>query len=375
MHPALVYIAVSLAASTAETWIGSLSEYRFPYPLTTTQLHLALSIGIVSLGTSLSRICETGESHLSAQPETASDDSKAPSRNAAHPSDQRASPLSSAPLGPRSTLGSRLAIVLCWSSLLAIETTSRLRIDPSFWSLVRLAPLATTFMYTAVSPSRRRHLSKWHLLSLALLMRSWQDAWTSSSYQDWLVGAAWTVAAVTWGVALRCRHRTTEENAPLEHRLDTRVKASSATRADRLLVDLVTYAVVASAAAGLSSEWTAIVRYRHFGFFTEVGFWLQELGMATCGLARLAAFYMMAENYDALDVFAAIAVKDSLHPLALGATSGRPLQTMWSGDALVSDKYQMAALVVLAGGAASWKLWSPGRLRDNAPDDAAIKTD
>jgi hypothetical protein len=60
-------------------------------------------------------------------------------------------------------------------------------------------------------------------------------------------------------------------------------------------VDLVTYAVVASAAAGLSSEWTAIVRYRHFGFFTEVGFWLQELGMATCGLARLAAFYMMAE--------------------------------------------------------------------------------
>ena len=29
MHPALVYIAVSLAASTAETWIGSLSEYRY----------------------------------------------------------------------------------------------------------------------------------------------------------------------------------------------------------------------------------------------------------------------------------------------------------------------------------------------------------
>lgn len=195
--------------------------------MTTTQIHLALSIGIVVLGTSLSRIFETaGRSHVSAQPETASGDPTAPRRNAATPPEQRASPPSSAPLGPGPVLGPRLVIVLCWSSLLAIETPSRLRIDPAFWSLVRLAPFATAFLYNAVSPSRRRHLSKWQQLSLALLVRSWQSAWTSSSYQDWLVGAAWTVAAVTWVAALRFRHRSIEENAALHHRLARRVKAS-----------------------------------------------------------------------------------------------------------------------------------------------------
>ena len=247
-HPALIYIAVSVAASTAEVWIGTLSEYRyvhgtsdrlrlskahplgfcrFPYPLTTTQIHLALSIGIVVIGTRLWRIFETaGRSHLSTQPEPASDDPTAPRRNAATPPEQRASPPSSAPLGPGPAHGLRLAIVLCWSSLLAIETPSRLRIDPAFWSLVRLAPLATAFLYNAVSPSRRRHLSDWHLLLIALLVRSWQPAWTSSSYQDWLVGAAWAVAAVTWVAALRFRHQSTEENAALHHRLARRVKAS-----------------------------------------------------------------------------------------------------------------------------------------------------
>ena len=247
-HPALIYIAVSVAASTAEIWIGTLSEYRYvhgtcdrlrlseahplgvcrlPYPLTTTQIHLALLIGIVVTGRRLWRIFETaGRSHLSAQPATASDDPTAPRRNAATPPEQRASPASSAPLGPGPSLGLRLAIVLCWSSLLAIETPSRLRIDPAFWSLVRLAPLAIAFLYSAVSPSRRRNFSKWHLLSIALLVRSWQPAWTSSSYQDWLVGAAWAVAAVTWVAALRFRHRTTEDNAPLHHRLASRAKAS-----------------------------------------------------------------------------------------------------------------------------------------------------
>lgn len=374
MHPALVYIAVSTSASIIETWIGSLSEYRFPYPVTTTQIHLVLSIGIIVWGRSLSRILEKGNPDLSARPEIASDDCKARGRNTATPPAQRASAPPSAPLGPRSIFGSRLAIVLCWSSLLVLETPSRLQIDPSFWSLVRLAPLASAFLYNAVSPNKRRHLFKWRLLSMSLLVRPWQPAWTSSSYQDWLVGAAWAVAAVMWVAALRFRHRTTEGNFP-PHRLDRQAGTSTSTAsANRLLIDLVTYAVVASAAAGLSSEWTAIVRYRHFGFFTEVGFWLQELGMATCGLARLAMFYMMAETCDALDVFAAIAVKDFLHPRVLAALSGHLVEMTWTREAPMSARYQLAALIVLAGGVLSRQLWT-GRLGEYVPDRVAIKTD
>lgn len=246
MHPALVYIAVSTSASIIETWIGSLSEYRcaaghverlgcsrahllcarrFPYPVTTTQIHLVLSIGIIVWGRSLSRILEKGNPDLSARPEIASDDCKARGRNTATPPAQRASAPPSAPLGPRSIFGSRLAIVLCWSSLLVLETPSRLQIDPSFWSLVRLAPLASAFLYNAVSPNKRRHLFKWRLLSMSLLVRPWQPAWTSSSYQDWLVGAAWAVAAVMWVAALRFRHRTTEGNFP-PHRLDRQAGTS-----------------------------------------------------------------------------------------------------------------------------------------------------
>lgn len=119
--------------------------------------------------------------------------------------------------------------------------------------------------------------------------------------------------------------------------------------------------------------------------------------MATCGLARLAMFYMMAEvsreksiqseidsrsdlsalsgqTCDALDVFAAIAVKDFLHPRVLAALSGHLVEMTWTREAPMSARYQLAALIVLAGGVLSRQLWT-GRLGEYVPDRVAIKTD
>lgn len=43
----------------------------------------------------------------------------------------------------------------------------------------------------------------------------------------------------------------------------------------------------------LSEELNLAYDSGHFGFFTEAGFWLQELVMAWCGLASLGAFWAL----------------------------------------------------------------------------------
>lgn len=43
----------------------------------------------------------------------------------------------------------------------------------------------------------------------------------------------------------------------------------------------------------MSDELKLAYQSGHFGFFTEAGFWLQELVMAWCGLASLASFWSL----------------------------------------------------------------------------------
>lgn len=45
----------------------------------------------------------------------------------------------------------------------------------------------------------------------------------------------------------------------------------------------------------LSREIGAALKAGHFGFFTEIGFWGQELLMAWCGLAGLIVFWHLVK--------------------------------------------------------------------------------
>ncbi|GAA5863304.1 hypothetical protein JCM3774_000850 [Rhodotorula dairenensis] len=350
----VVYAFVSVATSAAEVWIASLSEYRFPYPLATAQIHLALSVGLVGLATFL---LQTPGKHRSRPPvksEPASEDSAAAQDSGTAARREQHRPRGPPPLCDASALRTQLAVVIPWLALLAIETYSRLRIDPAFWDLVRLVPLAVTLVPRMIRRKGRATLFKWHLLLVPLFMRSWRPAW-SACHRDWLAGSAWAVAAVAWVIVLGTRNGS----VPRTPR-GPGVQSSTVTATKRLLRDLFWYTAVASAAAALSSEWTAIVRYRHFGFFTEVGFWLQELGMAACGVLRLSAFYSLAENCDTLAVFATAAVADRLHTRLLAAASGETLCADAGDGAFAAEAYQLAALVVFAGSALSRELWSSG---------------
>ncbi|GAA5983382.1 hypothetical protein JCM10908_000261 [Rhodotorula pacifica] len=350
------YIATAVLASSVEAWIGSLSEYRFPYPLTTTQIHLALSIGVVGTGIGIVQTYETLRGSGSGRNAIASETSGSTHRVEETKSAPKSSDEQLVARPPASTdgLASRIAVLLPWSVLIGIETFSQARVDPSFWSFVRLLPLLATLANNIASPKEPAQLYWWHMLLVSLLLKFWRSS-PSTSHRDWLVGAAWVVASTSWVAALR-RRFASEEKIVHEARTGRDVERALLFL-QRLLRDLVSLAAVFSAAAALSSEWTAIMRYRHHGFFTEIGFWLQELGMALCGTVKLVAFYALVKNYEPIEVFAAVAAKDVLAPLVPQLVSGNPTDAGWNGDGVLTARNGCAALVALAEIAISGQIW------------------
>lgn len=73
-----------------------------------------------------------------------------------------------------------------------------------------------------------------------------------------------------------------------------------------------------------SGELQAMSKSNHIGFFTEIGFWLQESGMALCGLVSLAAFIHLLQVSCITKATAdATNITDCLHPLPSTPTRRR----------------------------------------------------
>lgn len=125
----------------------------------------------------------------------------------------------------------------------------------------------------------------------------------------------------------------------------------------------------------LSTELTDIRRSRHFTFFLEPGFWARESAVALLSLGGLSAFWHLAsvrpfpllshgprsrgpaltpphpsraQTLDPLPTLALVALKDRLVlPQAYHTLLGNPLDGLSLGTALLSERQQIAALVLL----------------------------
>lgn len=62
-----------------------------------------------------------------------------------------------------------------------------------------------------------------------------------------------------------------------------------------IIYHLVSTLILFVPAMLLSGELLSIYHSGHFGFFTEIGFWFQEIVMALCGLANLLSFWNLVK--------------------------------------------------------------------------------
>ncbi|GAA6034067.1 hypothetical protein JCM8097_000675 [Rhodosporidiobolus ruineniae] len=103
-----------------------------------------------------------------------------------------------------------------------------------------------------------------------------------------------------------------------------------------------------------SSELASVRRYRHYGFFTEPGFWVMEVGMAACGLARLAAFFQLVQTLrsSSLPLISLLPAASHLllQPLLARFFFGNPFDLVTlGGEGTFSPAVQYGLLLGLAG--------------------------
>ncbi|GAA5918077.1 hypothetical protein JCM6882_004981 [Rhodosporidiobolus microsporus] len=344
---AVLYLVLSPSASLTATWIGSLSEYRFPHPLTTTCLHLALALVILLVSSIAAQLA------LRIRPRRrglATHSSTSPSPSSLSPLYSLAS-LTSPPsltLPPPSTLLASLSAVL--SSLLELRLSRSA--SSAFLSFTKLLPLLLASLLSFVLPARsitRGGRLKHALLGLVLFAGAGVSA--AAHLGEWVLAVGWAGGMVGWVAAVQARvggmearearwrrgRGADEAGEELEKVDERRGSPPSPSLPSLLLTHLLLTLLLLPllSLSPLSHELAAIRRYRHYGFFTEPGFWAQEGGMAACEVVRLGAFLNLVKSSPS-----------SLLPcLSLPAVSSlllRPLLThLLFGNPLASDSEPM----------------------------------
>ncbi|KAL8279207.1 hypothetical protein RQP46_008463 [Phenoliferia psychrophenolica] len=314
-----LYLACAPASSILATVIGSTSEYRFPHPLLTTTLHLAISLStLIALAFAASAFLDLASSRrqLSSRPIASPLHSALAALAALRPS---ARALSTERLAAALTpyiLSASIAAVL--ASL--VESRAARITEPSFWTLARLVPLAMTTL-AAATPHAPRVLDDVAPTTVAIAACVWcvlmagpAVAWGASS-EGWMCGLVYAVCVFGWVLSVKAGMQEGEEVAEEGTTKPSPTIALYLALALALLLPPLL----------LSDELHLAYDSGHFGFFTEVGFWLQELVMAWCGLASLGAFWSLIRNVDPLTVFIIVGLKDAAVPYLYSSAFGNPL--------------------------------------------------
>ncbi|ORY89397.1 hypothetical protein BCR35DRAFT_300565 [Leucosporidium creatinivorum] len=332
LQAALVYLIVAPSASVVSSLVGSLSEYRFPHPLLTTVLHLSISllalVGLSLLAQALLPLLPSSRRLLSTpRPSSTSSTSlssltpRALLLSLASNLPTRRSLLNS--LTPYTLSSSLLTILLSLIELRATRIT-----ESPFWTLARLLPLPLVLLVSSAQ-GRGRGMIVW-----AVLVAGPAVGWKASA-EGMLCGVSYAACLAGWVLAARKGFEEGEKEE--EH-----VRSSPT-----ILVHLLLCTLLLLPPLVLSQEISNAASSGHFGFFTEVGFWLQEIVMALAGLASLGGFWGLLKHLDPPTIFIVVGLKDFLLPFLFSFLLGNPLPSKAMTGSKLSDLQQIFALLAL----------------------------
>ncbi|SGY23865.1 BQ5605_C019g08989 [Microbotryum silenes-dioicae] len=341
-----LYWVVAVASTLLSTWIGSLSEYRLPHTLLTTSLHLSFALATVVVLSSL-----TTNS----------------------PGTRFRQLASSPPSGPRNFDYLLLPRPLTLSTILtpvAVSTVVSAQIsalhedslasvaEQPFISFIRILPI---FLFICLPLKDSASWPRITATLLGLVLGAGPAVRINGgSPTAWWCGGVWAFSTCVWafGLHVGLGVKTHQTVKPTEEQQTTEAPPTGTGSIPRvnlpiylgLLLLFNMMLLVFSGEVGRASS------SGHFGFFTSAGFWIQELVMAWCNLARLVAFWVLFHHLDPLSILLVASVKDFLLPLATSLTFGNPLITQeQTGSALTT--WQQALIIAGVG----WSALSEGQ--------------
>ncbi|BGP32157.1 hypothetical protein JCM10296v2_003937 [Rhodotorula toruloides] len=352
------YLAVSIAAAVVTSVVDSVSEYRFPHPLVSTQLHLLLSLAILIVVCLAARLLERirgGRRVLTGA--AAPPHSSSPARTLA----SLASLASLLPPPPiASTLWAHLTpytitAALCSTLAALLDIRAHRTLDPSFWSFARLLPIPITAFITLVSPSRllpssfSSVRSAVPVLVVAATLLGGEGVSTEGGRGAWACAIGWALGVTGWVVAVQAgMEQAAGEEAETRRATDDSNEGSRSSAPPTIFLHLFLSILLLAFPTALSSELASNRRYRHYGFFTEVGFWLQETVTSLCGLANLAAFWHLITTCDTLTAFLVVGMKDFSLPRIFHSLLDNPLDSLSLGEATLSIRQQLFIFALIA---------------------------
>ena len=318
-----VYLVVSPISTVLGTLVGSLSEYRyadqilndwrstdpicsFPHPLLTTTLHLLISLATVllaSLGANYGlkllaprRLNDAPSKSPFLRSITAGFELLAGQANRSESiSVRRQIRLRITPLSLSCALASVLAALVEMSATKITETT--------FWSTARLLPLlliVTLSATTYIIPSSTTRDAGQGILAMLLFIvfLAGPSTGVQASSQGWLAGVGYAGAVASWVVCIQVDKRERDRETKSVHcrvKFSLRLITRRCSKSNCIIAHLALCSVLLLSPLLLSHEIGAAFQSGHFGFFTEVGFWAQEVVLAWCALVKLVAFWNLVE--------------------------------------------------------------------------------
>ncbi|GAA6047577.1 hypothetical protein NBRC10513_004059 [Rhodotorula toruloides] len=371
------YLAVSTGAAVVTSVVDSVSEYRFPHPLVSTQLHLLLSLAILIIVCLAARILERiGGGRRALTGTAAHPHSSSPTRTLA----SLASLLPPPPIA--STLWAHLTpytltAALCSTLAALLDIRAHRTLDPSFWSFARLLPILITAFISLVSPSRLLPSSLTSAgkampgILVAATLLGGEGVSAEGGRGAWPCAIGWALAVTGWVAAVQTGMEQAEEGeADTRRAADDSSEGTSSTAPPTIFLHLLLSVLLLAFPTALSGEVASIRRYRHYGFFAEIGFWAQEVVTSLCGLANLAAFWHLISTCDTLTTFLVASIKDYLLPRIFHSLLDNPLDALSLGEATLSTRQQLfifalvAALVFMSRMGAEEEKGSRGRRRE-----------
>ncbi|GAA5953954.1 hypothetical protein JCM21900_003064 [Sporobolomyces salmonicolor] len=355
----LGYLAVFPLASVAGSVVGSFSEYRLPYPLLTTELHLLLALAVLTAVQFIARTLDGGPIKRRLLTSASSKSSvDAPTPTAPRSDDPPTASLRSSPLRPVAALADILSPFTLFAALAAtlsslFEIHARRIADPSFWAFARLLPLVLLAILPVILPSdvtppflaRSRNKAA-GLVCWAVLVGG-RGISAAANGERWFCGVGWATGVLAWVGAVQTGF--TDASPGSKSGVQEGSETAAPSPPPSIFAHLLLSSLLLLPPLLLSGELLAAAKYRHFGFFTEPGFWVQESVMAGCGLAGLAVFWDLVKHVDPLSVFLVIALKDFITPHLYACVLANPLDSPSPGQAAFSTRQQLVALTVVGG--------------------------
>ncbi|GAA5858191.1 hypothetical protein JCM1840_001079 [Sporobolomyces johnsonii] len=353
----LAYLVISSLASVAGSVVGSFSEYRLPYPLLTTELHLLLALAALTAVQSVARTLQGRPITRRLLTTVSSKSSTDAPASTAPPSDDTSSAsFLSSQLRPLAALADTLSPFTLFAALAStlsslFEIHARRIADPSFWAFARLLPLFLLAVLPAIlpvdvaPPFLAQSQNKAAGLVCWVVLAGGRGIAAVANGEGWFCGVGWAAGVLAWVGAVQTGFidASSGSKAGVKEGSD----ASAPSSPPSIFAHLLLSSLLLLPPLLLSGELVAAAKYRHFGFFTEPGFWLQEIVMAGCGLVGLAVFWELIKHLDPLSVFLVIALKDFITPHLYALMLGNPLDSPSPGQATFSTRQQLVALTVV----------------------------